>query len=451
MKKKKWLKELLDFLKVYEIEMNEDEGQRKGKCITLKAHEASKGSSPKAFKAKESCEATSKEEGPDEDKLCFISRKIYSMWKNKGGSKWKNNSRRYTNEVEDKSQVVCYECKKHRHFKSKCPSLEKDKEKKKGLMETWENLDLSSFEEDDEIWLTTRKRHQSWCLDSGYSHYMMVERSIFQDFMSKSGGWVIFGGNQNSKIARVDKIDKHPFPSIDNMLFVEGLRHNLLIISQLSDNEYDVSFNKGECIVKYLDGSLLFFARRQNNLYKINLTELTNQNVTCLVSINNDKWTWHKKLGHASLRLISKLKKHNLVRGLPRLVYKTPYKLWNGKQPNISYFHPFGCECFVLNTKDNVRKFDPNLDQGTFLGYSDAPKAYRVYNSRTLTIEEPIHRITSHNSKIYLKSTTNLRLWFKKSDNYRLKGYCGAHYAGDRIKRKSTSGGCHFIGANLVS
>ncbi|RDX87996.1 hypothetical protein CR513_30475, partial [Mucuna pruriens] len=30
----------------------------------------------------------------------------------------------------------------------------------------------------------------------------------------------------------------------------------------------------------------------------------------------------HKKLGHVSLKLIYKLKKHNLVRGLPSLVYK---------------------------------------------------------------------------------------------------------------------------------
>ncbi|RDX89701.1 hypothetical protein CR513_28546, partial [Mucuna pruriens] len=57
-------------------------------------------------------------------------------------------------------------------------------------------------------------------------------------------------------------------------------------------------------------------------MYKIDLTELTNQNVTCLVSINDNQWMWHKKLDHASLRLVSKLKKHNLVIGLPSLVYK---------------------------------------------------------------------------------------------------------------------------------
>ncbi|RDX71615.1 hypothetical protein CR513_49020, partial [Mucuna pruriens] len=29
---------------------------------------------------------------------------------------------------------------------------------------------------------------------------------------------------------------------------------------------------------------------------------------------------------------------------------KTPYKLWRGKRHIISYFHLFGCECFIVNT-----------------------------------------------------------------------------------------------------
>ncbi|RDX60441.1 hypothetical protein CR513_61418, partial [Mucuna pruriens] len=44
---------------------------------------------------------------------------------------------------------------------------------------------------------------------------------------------------------------------------------------------------------------------------KNNKGNLTNQSVTCL-----------KKLGHASLRLISKSNKHHLVRRLPNFVYK---------------------------------------------------------------------------------------------------------------------------------
>ncbi|RDX66800.1 hypothetical protein CR513_54403, partial [Mucuna pruriens] len=39
-------------------------------------------------------------------------------------------------------------------------------------------------------------------------------------------------------------------------------------------------------------------------------------------------------------------------------------------------------------------------------------------------------------------------LKYKKSDKYKLKGYNDADFTGDKIERKSTSGGCHFIGAN---
>ncbi|RDY10144.1 hypothetical protein CR513_05387, partial [Mucuna pruriens] len=77
--------------------------------------------------------------------------------------------------------------------------------------------------------------------------------------------------------------------------------------------------------------------------------------------------------------------------GKKPILKKTPYELLKDRQPNISYFHPFGCECFILNTKDNLGIFDPKLDEGTFLRYFDVSKAYRVYNSRTLTVEESIH------------------------------------------------------------
>ena len=41
--------------------------------------------------------------------------------------------------------------------------------------------------------------------------------------------------------------------------------------------------------------------------------------------------------------------------------------------------------------RDNLGKFDSKYDYGILLGYSESSKAYRVYNSRTLTVEEAIH------------------------------------------------------------
>ena len=74
------------------------------------------------------------------------------------------------------------------------------------------------------------------------------------------------------------------------------------------------------------------------------------------------------------------------------ILKKIPYELWNDRKPNIGYFHVYGCKCFVLNNnKDNLGKFDAKADEGIFLGYSTSSKAYRVFNKRTLVVEESVH------------------------------------------------------------
>jgi len=66
----------------------------------------------------------------------------------------------------------------------------------------------------------------------------------------------------------------------------------------------------------------MFVANRRGNLYKMDIDELSDQMVSCLMSEKEDHWLWHKKCSHASLRLIFKVEKHNLVRGLPIMSFK---------------------------------------------------------------------------------------------------------------------------------
>ena len=74
------------------------------------------------------------------------------------------------------------------------------------------------------------------------------------------------------------------------------------------------------------------------------------------------------------------------------ILEKTPFEIYFGKKPNISYFKAFGCKCFIHNNgKDNLGKFDAKSDEGIFLGYSNVSKAFRVYNTRTRLVEESIH------------------------------------------------------------
>ena len=51
----------------------------------------------------------------------------------------------------------------------------------------------------------------------------------------------------------------------------------------------------------------------------------------------------------------------------------------------------------------------------------------------------------------YVKGTVNLGIYYSKGSNGNLAGYWDADMAGSADDRKSTSGGCFFLGNNLVA
>nr|KYP70668.1 Retrovirus-related Pol polyprotein from transposon TNT 1-94 [Cajanus cajan] len=88
------------------------------------------------------------------------------------------------------------------------------------------------------------------------------------------------------------------------------------------------------------------------------------------------------------------------------ILKKTPYEIYNGRKPNISYFRVFGCKCFMLNNgKEQIGKFDAKDDEEIFLGYSTNSKAYRIYNKRTLIVKESVHVVFGETNKQETKQT----------------------------------------------
>nr|GEW03509.1 retrovirus-related Pol polyprotein from transposon TNT 1-94 [Tanacetum cinerariifolium] len=71
--------------------------------------------------------------------------------------------------------------------------------------------------------------------------------------------------------------------------------------------------------------------------------------------------------------------------------FKTPYELFKGRSPTLSFMIPFGCHISILNTLEQLGKFDGKLDEWIFVGYSTTSKAFRVYNIRTRKVEENLH------------------------------------------------------------
>nr|GFB02325.1 ribonuclease H-like domain-containing protein [Tanacetum cinerariifolium] len=55
---------------------------------------------------------------------------------------------------------------------------------------------------------------------------------------------------------------------------------------------------------------------------------------------------------------------------------KTPYELFNGRTPVIGFLKPFGCHVMILNTLDNLGKFEEKGDEGTKVDASKDVKKY---------------------------------------------------------------------------
>ena len=69
---------------------------------------------------------------------------------------------------------------------------------------------------------------------------------------------------------------------------------------------------------------------------------------------------------------------------------KTPYELWYGYKPNVSYLKVFGSKCYILK-ESRKGKFDVKGDEGIFPGNSYRSKAYKCLNLSTYKIIESAH------------------------------------------------------------
>ncbi|GJX61709.1 ribonuclease H-like domain-containing protein [Tanacetum coccineum] len=96
---------------------------------------------------------------------------------------------------------------------------------------------------------------------------------------------------------------------------------------------------------------------------------------------------------------------------------KTPYELFHGRTPTLSFMRPFGCHVTILNTIYHLGKFDGKADEGFFVGYSLNSKAFRVFNSRTRIVEENLHIRFSESTPNVVGTQSNGFANTKASDN----------------------------------
>jgi len=198
-----------------------------------------------------------------------------------------------------------------------------------------------------ELW-TAKK--QLWYLDSGCSKHMTGDASKFIELHERQEGYVTYGDNNKGRILGRGNVGSKDSLIISDVLLVEGLKHNLLSISQLCDKAYQVTFEPELCLISdATTRRTVLIGKRVNNVYMLNICDITS-NMTCLLSKSDESWLWHRRLAHIHMHHLDKLVSKSLVDGLPQLKFERNRicdACQRGKQSKAS----FKLKNFVLTTR----------------------------------------------------------------------------------------------------
>lgn len=136
-------------------------------------------------------------------------------------------------------------------------------------------------------------------MDSTCSRLIIGDKQKFLSLSIFEGGNVLFGDDKNGTITRVAKIGKSESRAWEDVYHVEGLKRNLLSISQLCNKGHKVILTFVGCKVKKMDtNEIVPTAKRHKNMYKVDIIEIPGTRLTCLSAVKNDSLICHKRLGH---------------------------------------------------------------------------------------------------------------------------------------------------------
>ena len=140
-----------------------------------------------------------------------------------------------------------------------------------------------------------------WYLDSGCSRHMTSDKTKFAKLELKNERLVTYGDNNKGRILGNGVISNESSFNIMNVLLVEGLKHNLINISQLCNKGFKVVFEPNHCLIYDAYGSIVLIGKKVNNIYLIDLHHAS-FNIHCLITKEDDTWLWHMRFCHKHMQ-----------------------------------------------------------------------------------------------------------------------------------------------------
>jgi hypothetical protein len=134
--------------------------------------------------------------------------------------------------------------------------------------------------------------------------------------------YITFGDNGRGRVLSEGEIKVSDKVTLRHVALVQSLRLNLLSVSQLLDEGFEVLFRPGGSQILDSRGDLVCMVLPEGQVFRANFYQSSGVECCFLACSSSELWKWHRKLGHLIFELFSRLSKLNLVRGLPRLRFE---------------------------------------------------------------------------------------------------------------------------------
>jgi hypothetical protein len=110
--------------------------------------------------------------------------------------------------------------------------------------------------------------------------------------------------------------------TLKRVALVKSLGFNLLSVSQLLDEGFEVRFKSSESRLLDSRGDLVCMVIPEGEIFRADFSRSLGLARCLMAGPSCDLWKWHRRLGHLSFDLVSRKSGLYLVRGLPKLKFE---------------------------------------------------------------------------------------------------------------------------------
>jgi hypothetical protein len=153
-----------------------------------------------------------------------------------------------------------------------------------------------------------------WLIDSDCSRHMTGDRGWFSSLVPVvTKRYITFGDNGQGRVLSEGEIKVSDKITLRRVALVQSLGYNLLFVSQLLDEGFEVLFRPSGSRIFDSRGDLVCMVVPEGRVFRADFSQSSGVERCLLVGSSSELWKWHRKLGHLSFDLLSHLSKLNLV------------------------------------------------------------------------------------------------------------------------------------------